>query len=69
LQLSLDNVWEFPGFHDRRRRLFAHHGSWWRRGGSFFSHLSCLTQGAEMLPNLIRKFVVERTGMRLLLNP
>jgi hypothetical protein len=68
LQLSLDNVGEFPGFHDRRRSLFAHHGSR-PRSGSSLGNLFRFTQGTEMLSNLIRKFVVERTGMRLLLNP
>jgi hypothetical protein len=70
LQLSLDNVGELPGFHDRRgRRLFAHDRSRRGRSGSFLSSLSPFTQDTEMFPNLISKFVVERTGMRLLLNP
>jgi hypothetical protein len=69
LQLGLDNVREFPGFQDRYRRLFAHHRSRWRWSGSRLSNLSCLAQGAEMFPNFISKFVVERTGMRLLLYP
>jgi hypothetical protein len=69
LQLSLDNVGELPGFNDRRRRLFAHDRSRRGRSGSFLSSLSRFTQGTEMFPNLISKFVVERTGMRLLLNP
>jgi hypothetical protein len=69
LQLSLDNVGELPRFHHRGSRLFAHHRSRRGRSGSFLGDLFRFTQGAEMLPNLIRKFVVERTGMRLLLNP
>jgi hypothetical protein len=70
LQLSLDNVGELPGFHDRRRRLFAHHRSRrGRRSGSFLSSLSPFTQGTEMPPNLVGELVVKRTGMRLLLNP
>jgi hypothetical protein len=68
LQLSFDNVREFLGFHDRRMRLFAHHRSR-RRSGSNLDNLFRFTQGTETLPNLIRKFVVERTGMRLPLNP
>jgi hypothetical protein len=69
LQLSLDNVGELPGFHDRRRRLFAHHRSRRGRSGSFLGSLSRFTQDTEMFPNLVGKLVVKRTGMRLLLNP
>jgi hypothetical protein len=69
LQLSLDNVGELPGFHDRRRRLFAHDRSRRGRSGCFLSSLFPFTQDTEMFPNLVGKLVVKRTGMRLLLNP
>jgi hypothetical protein len=69
LQLSLDNVGELPGFHDRCRRLLAHDRSQRGRSGSFLSSLSPFTQGTEMPPNLVGKLVVKRTGMRLLPNP
>jgi hypothetical protein len=69
LQLSLDNVGELPGFHGRRRRLFAHDRSRRGRSGSFLSSLSRFTQDMEMFPNLVGKLVVKRTGMGLPLNP
>jgi hypothetical protein len=69
LQLSLDNVGELPGFHDLRRRLFAHHRGRRRQSRRFLSSLSTFTQDSEMLPNLVGKLVVKRTGMRLPLNP
>jgi len=69
LQLSLDNVGELPGFHDRHGRLFAHDRSRRGRSGSFLSSRSPFTQATEMVPNLVGKLVIKRTGMRLLLNP
>jgi hypothetical protein len=69
LQLSLDDVGEPRRFYDRRRMFFARDRS--RRGRSRrdLSGFSRFAQGAEMLPNLVGNFVVQRTGMRLLLNP
>jgi hypothetical protein len=69
LQLSLDDVGEPLRFRDRRRRFFAHDRSRRARGGSDLSGYFRFAQGAEMFPNLIGKFVVQRTGMRLPLNP
>jgi hypothetical protein len=69
LQLSLDNVGELPGFHDRHGRLFAHDRSRQGRSRCFLSSLSPFTQDTEMFPNLVGKLVVKRTGMRLLLKP
>jgi hypothetical protein len=69
LQLSLDDVGEPLRFCDRRRRFFARDRSRRGRSRSDLRGFSCFTRGAEMLPNLVGKFVVQRTGMRLLLNP
>jgi len=71
LQLSLDDVGETLRFCHCRRRFFARHGrrSRWRWRRCDLSGFSRHTQGAEMLPNLVGKVVVERTGMRLFLNP
>jgi hypothetical protein len=69
LQLSLDDVRELLRLCHRRRRLFDRHGR--RRGwsGRDLHGFSCVIQDAEMFPNLVGNFVLERTGMRLLLNP
>jgi hypothetical protein len=69
LQLGLDNVGEPLCFCHRRRRFFAHDRSGRGRSRSFLSGFFRLTQSAEMFANLVSQFVVQRTGMRLLLNP
>jgi hypothetical protein len=69
LQLSLDDVGEPLRFCGRRRKLFARDRSQRGRSRSDPSGFSRFTRGAEMFPNLVGQFVVQRTGMRLLLNP
>jgi hypothetical protein len=69
LQLSLDDVGEPLRFCNRRRRFFTHGRSRRGRSRSDLCGYSRFTDGAEMFPNLVGKFVVQRTGMRLLLNP
>jgi hypothetical protein len=69
LQLSLDDVGEPFRFCDRHWRLFGRHRSWRGRSRSDLSGYFRFTRGAEMFPNLVGKLVVQRTGMRLLLNP
>jgi hypothetical protein len=69
LQLSLDDVGEPRRFCDRHRMFFARDRSRRGRRRRDLSGFSRFAQGAEMLPYLVGKFVVQRTGMRLLLNP
>jgi hypothetical protein len=69
LQLSLDNVGELPRFCDRRRRLSARDRNRRGRSRSYLSGFTRSTQCAEMFPDLVGQLVVQRTGMRLLLNP
>jgi hypothetical protein len=69
LQLSLDNVGELLCFRDCGRRFFAHDRRRQGRSRSDLSSFSRFTQGAEMFPNLVGQFVVQRAGMRLPFNP
>jgi hypothetical protein len=69
LQLSLDDVGEPLRFCDRRRRFFARDRSRRGRSRSDLSGFSRFTQGAEIFPNLVGNFVVQRAGMRLPLDP
>jgi hypothetical protein len=69
VQLGLDDVRELLRFRDRRRRFFACNGGGRRERRSFLWSFSRFTQGAEMFPNLVGKFVVKRAGMRLFPHP
>jgi hypothetical protein len=69
VQLGLNDVRELLRFRDRRWRFFARNGGGRRQRRSFLRSFSRFTQGAEMFPHLIGKFVVKRAGMRLFPHP
>jgi hypothetical protein len=69
LQLSLNNVGEPLCFQDHGRSFFGRDRRRRGRSRSFLSGSFRFTQGAEMFPNLVGNYFVQRTGMRLPLNP